>query len=407
MAAKSLFKRIDKKEVILFLGIAAVFALIFKLVGHIPEGAADAEIASSIDVSSVSKIIANPINAHYKIASLLATKVSMSILALRLVSFLLFTATCYALFYTLRHWHTKHAAGLATIAFATNSIALSVGRLGAPYSVTFTWFIFTALLLWRTRSKSTKLLPFISITAIAALLYSPGAPWFFVVICFANIDKFKKFFKNIKILTLLPSALITIGLLAPLIYSFTNDTQLIRDWLLLPENLNLSEIPRQLLRVPSAFLYRMPDYPLLTIGRLPVFDLASGFLFLIGLKAYAKNFRLERSRIMAGSIVVGLIIGGLGQTMIAVLVLMPFAFSMVAAGIEYLLDEWSSVFPRNPIAKSFGVLMITTVVLFGSYYQLTRFLVVWPQTPETRAIYHNSRIINTPPITDTINTNQI
>jgi hypothetical protein len=90
-------------------------------------------------------------------------------------------------------------------------------------------------------------------------------------------------------------------------------------------------------------------------------------------------------------------LGALGSPITAIVFLLPFAFSVIAAGIEFMLDEWSSVFPRNPVAKSFSVILLTTTVPFSSYYQLTRFFVVWPQTPETRAVYSESRILDSRP----------
>ena len=138
----------------------------------------------------------------------------------------------------------------------------------------------------------------------------------------------------------------------------------------------------------------MPVEPLINIGRLPVFDIVSGVLFLIGLNAYLRKLKLDRTRVMIGAALVGIGIGALGQTTVAVIMILPFVYSVVAAGIEYLLDEWYTVFPRNPVARSFGMLLITTAVLFSIYYQLTRFFVVWPQAPETRTVYTQSRIVN-------------
>ena len=137
----------------------------------------------------------------------------------------------------------------------------------------------------------------------------------------------------------------------------------------------------------------MTQEPLLSVGRLPVFDLASGFLFLIGLNAYRKKIKLDRTRIMLVIALIALLFGALEQALIGIIVLLPFAFSIIAAGIEYLLDEWYRVFPRNPFAKSFGIIAITAVVLFSSYYQMTRFLVVWPHAPETRETYDLKRSI--------------
>ena len=105
---------------------------------------------------------------------------------------------------------------------------------------------------------------------------------------------------------------------------------------------------------------------------------------------------------MIGSAVVGIVAGALGQLLFAVIMLLPFAYSVIAAGIEYLLDEWYSVFPKNPFARSFGFLVLTSVVLFSMYYQLTRFFVVWPQYENTRKTYNQSLIIYDSVTPDTI-----
>jgi hypothetical protein len=150
---------------------------------------------------------------------------------------------------------------------------------------------------------------------------------------------------------------------------------------------------KNILRVPSAFIFRTPTDPLLNIARLPVLDVAAGGFFLIGLYAYQKNIKLERTRIMLVTALFGIILGALGELTVAIVLLLPFVYSVVAAGISYVIDEWYSVFPKNPFARSFGLLVVITVVLMSSYYQLTRFLVVWPQTQETRNTYSQSGLI--------------
>jgi hypothetical protein len=132
---------------------------------------------------------------------------------------------------------------------------------------------------------------------------------------------------------------------------------------------------------------------LINVASLPVLDVASGGFFLIGLYAYYKNSKLERTRIMVLTALFGIVLGALGEITIAVVLLLPFVYSVVAAGISFVLDEWYSVFPRNPFARSFGLLIITSVVLMSVYYQATRFFVVWPQTPETREVYNQPNLV--------------
>ena len=113
----------------------------------------------------------------------------------------------------------------------------------------------------------------------------------------------------------------------------------------------------------------------------------------MGLYAYQRHIKLERTRIMLLTAVLSIILGALGEVTVATVILLPFVYSVVGAGISFVLDEWYGVFPRNPFARSFGLLLVTLVVLMSTYYQLTRFMVVWPQTPETRAVYNQSSLI--------------
>ncbi len=380
-------------ELFIVLLVIIGFLGVFLFISKIPPQAAAIEHSTAESARSLESIFQNPLNAPYKILSLVTTYLSSTILMLRLVSFLFYAMACVAVFYAIKHWHSKQVAILTILVFSTNSIVLATARLGATLATVLGWFIFAALLLWQLHSKSNKIVPIIVLVGLAALLYTPGALWFFLILAIVYWNRFKNLFKNVRRNALLIGSIIALIIISPLVISFVRDPQILRFWLLLPETFSLGDIPRSILRVPSAYIYRMPAEPLINVGRLPVFDLSSGILFLIGLNAYRKKIKLDRTRVMIGIAIVGIILGGLGQEFIAIILILPFAFSVVAAGIEFLLDEWKTVFPKNPIAISFGVLLITCVVLFSSYYQLTRFLVVWPQTPETREVYKYPRII--------------
>ncbi len=363
------------------------------LVTYVPQGAAATERATAVQSSSFSELVKNPTNTPYKLLVMLLTTFSSSILAVRAASILILCATTVALYYSLRHWHTKTVAILVSGLFVTNSFVLAVGRLGTPLVSVFGWFIFTALLLWQVHGNSNKILPGSVILAVAIMLYTPGSLWFFAVFLAFYWDRFKIAFKYVKPQSVTLGVLGALVVFGPLIYAFVQDTSLLTQWLLIPESFTVATIAESALQVPSNFIYQMRANPLLNVGMLPVFDLATGFLFLLGLYAYSKKTRLDRARLLIAVALIGLIIGSFGDHTTATVVLLPFVFSVIGAGVEYVLDMWHDVFPRNPYAKSFGVLLVSTVVLFGSYYQLTRFLVAWPQTPETKQIYDQPRII--------------
>lgn len=368
-----------------------VFIIIF--LSHIPEQTAPIEHLTYLESNQLKLILDDPLNAPYKLAVYLASSVSKSVLAVRSISILFLFMTTLTMYYTFRLWHAKKAALLATAAFGTNAVVLSIGRLGTPLIMVFGWFIFTGMLLWQIHGKSNRVIPALVLLSVSFLLYTPGALWFFIVFTFFYWDRFKRAFKNVKLASVILAAFIALTVMSPLLYAFVRTPSLASDWLLLPDSFTLKDIVRSALEVPSAFIYTMAREPLLTVGKLPVFDLASGFLFLIGLYAYHKKLQLDRTRLIIAMGLVGVIIGAFGDGLMGMAVLLPFAYSVVAAGIEFLIDEWNGVFPKNPFAKSFGLIAVTTVVLFSCYYQLTRFLVVWPQTPETRATYSLPRIL--------------
>jgi hypothetical protein len=386
-------RRLWRIETIYLIFICVAAFGILSLVSLIPAQASKEEQELVSQSSSLRSILENPVNAPYKIATFALAEISPSVRMARAISFLFYMAACVSMFYTLKHWHTLQASILTTLAFATNAVILGTSRLGTPAITTLSFFIFSGLLLWQVHSRSNKTVPLIVLLCLAALLYVPGAVWFFIIIGVVYGNKYKHFFKNVKRPAVVIGTLLALLLMTPLILSFISDIDYLKEWLLLPKDLDWGNLPRSILRVPSAFIYRMPVEPLVNIARLPVFDITSGVMFLIGLNAYLRKMKLDRTRVMVGAALVAIVIGAFGQTLLAVILLLPFAYSVVAAGIEYLLDEWFSVFPRNPIARSFGVVMITTAVLFSTYYQLTRFFVVWPQAPETREVYDHSRIV--------------
>jgi hypothetical protein len=382
-----------RRETIYLLLIGLVLFGILAIVSNVPNQASSVEREFIYNSGTLDEIIRNPVNAPYKIATNLLTTISPSVRVVRALSFVFYIAACVALFLALKCWHTVQVSALATLAFASNAVMLAVARLGAPTITVISFFIFSGLLLWQVHSRSNKLVPVLVILSLAALLYVPGAIWFFLILLIVYGDRVGYLFKNVKRQAIIIGFVLALLLMSPLIISFVSDVNNLKEWLLLPQNIQIDSIPRSILRIPSAYIYRMPVEPLVNIARLPIFDIASGVFFLIGINAYLRKLKLDRTRVMIGASLVAIVIGALGQTILAIVLLLPFAYAVLAAGIEYLVDEWYSVFPKNPYARSFGVILITCAVLFSTYYQLTRFFVVWPQTPETRGVYNQTRIV--------------
>lgn len=358
-----------------------------------PEGASETERALVVESRSLSTIAENPLYLPYKIAAYAISFVSDSVRALRALSIVLFSLCIVALYRILKRWHSDTIALLATGMFATSALALSIGRYGTPIVMLFGWPLVIALLLWVQHGTSKKVAPVTLLTICAVLAYVPGAPYFFVLLSLLFIKKILSILRSLSPLQIGLGAFLCLILLLPLIISMIYDVSILKEWLLLPQAIDWSSVPRNLLRIPSAFIYRAPVDPLLNVGRLPILDVASGALMLIGLYTYQRNMKLERAKVILLTGLFSIILGALGATTAAILILMPFVFIVIAAGITQLLDKWYEVFPRNPFARSFGLVLLCLVVAMSMFYQATRFFIVWPLTPETRDTYNQSRLV--------------
>ncbi len=370
-----------------------ILGLLVVQLSIIPSQFAKVEAEYSSINQNFSSIGENPLSLPHKLATYSVTKISDSIRSVRAVSIVFYGFCVVALYRILKRWHSEKIALFATALFATNATALASGRLATPLVLMFSWSIVISLLLWLQHGNSQKVAPFFLLVISAGLLYVPGAPYFFILLGFLFGKKLLKTLKTLKKPTIIFALLSSIFVMTPLILGFIGDVNVLREWLLFPNEIILSEVLTNILKVPSAYIYKSEIGPLLNVGTLPVLDVAAGGFFLMGLYAYQKNSKLERTKIMILTGLLGIIIGALGELTIAVILLMPFVYAVVAAGISYILDEWYNVFPKNPFARSFGMLLIIFVVLVSVYYQLTRFMVVWPQTPETRQVYDQSNLI--------------
>ncbi len=359
----------------------------------IPEGAADVERAAYASTSTLDGIVDNPLSLPYKLVAYVAHYTSDSIRVLRAISLVVFGLTVIALYRILKIWHSDKIALFAASMYATNALALTVARLGTPLVLLFGWSLLISAMMWIQHGRSRKVAPAVFVVSTALLLYVPGAPYFFVLLAIIFNKKIRRIMNIMPRKSLALIALCFFSLLSLLMWALVQDVTVLKQWLLLPETINWAETARNILRVPSAYIYRSPIDPLLGVGRLPIFDVAVGGLFLVGLYVYQKKNKLERTKVMLLTALLAIVIGALGQVTAAVVLLLPFVYAVVAAGMSYLLDEWYKIFPRNPFARSFGLLLVTFVVLMTMYYQMTRFLVVWPQAPETRNQYNQSRLV--------------
>ncbi len=386
------FADIWQTLILIVVGALVVVGLLTYRLGTLNPGFTQAELDQRASSSSVQKIIENPLYLVQKTSQLALIKLNhKGPVAMRLPSILMGFAAVWAMFIILGNWHTKRMAILGTLLFATSSWFLHTARLAASDVNYVLPLILIAGGIWLHQNKFAPVAVPLTIFTAVALLYVPAMVLLLVPVVLWQRRTLKKAIGQ------LPAswqALITMAAivgLVPLVWSFVQSPRLSLTWLGLP-----SEWPSSAL----VYLHNIADIvlqifihgqinPVYGIGRLPFLDIFTGAMVALGMFAYLFRLKLDRTKLLVGISLIGILLVALDGP-VSISFLLPFVYVLAAAGMTLLLQQWFTVFPRNPFARALAVCIITTAVLASSYYHLNHYFVAWPNIPETKqAFSHN------------------
>lgn len=386
------FVQSHAKSLILYGSLFAVLAAIlaWQLTSLVP-GYSSTEVKTFETSQSLSfdNVLDNPLYLLFTLpVKLLSLAIPDTIAVTRIIAVIGGFTTLIIFASLLRAWHGRRTAIFGTILFGTSAWFLHVARFGGPEVVYFGVFALVACGFWLKHSASRLALA-LAFVLCALLLYVPGFIWFIAIGItwqWKTVDRLLK--KH-----LLTTTLAGLGFLAALIplgWGLYKNTELIKPWLGLPADWpSLMEIGRNVLEVPFYFLVRGETNPELWLGTAPIFDVFSLAMLLLGGILYARHIRLSRTILIAAIGIVTTILMAIGGT-ISYTVLLPFAYLVIAAGAAYLLEQWFKVFPRNPIARSIGIVTLCVVVGLACLFQMTHYFVGWPDAQATHETYQIS-----------------
>jgi 4-amino-4-deoxy-L-arabinose transferase-like glycosyltransferase len=360
------------------------------LVSHLETllpGYSSAEVATISGIST-SAIIDNPINAPYKITTLVVNKVIDNQLLAARLSAALFGALTIGLFYLgIRHWHATRTAFLATILFACSAWFLHVARLGtADILLPFSLLLLAICSYWIATAEHTKFSYFAALLAIGIAVYTPGMIWFIglgIILRHKDVRLIKR-----RLPTSYQAALyslLIVLVIAPLAYSAAKHPHIIMSLLGLPEHWpNILEIIKNFVALPVHIFIWQPHNPVWSVGSLPFADAFAGILFPLGLYYYFKFRSLARAKLLGICFIITAILIALDGPVSEAL-LLPLVYIVVTGGIALLLGQWLTVFPKNPFAKTLGIVLITIAVVMSCVYNLRSYFIAWPNNTETKA----------------------
>jgi len=345
------------------------------------------EVQSINQSAQWSDIVKNPLWLPLKLAYLFMHAIQIQAEAFRYVSGLLAMLSVAAFYSIAKRWYAPRISALATILFGTSAITITLARVATPAILLYSWLWCIALVVWFRTTHKTRLAPVLLLFFSSFMLYSPGFAWFVVVLGAWFSKDIPQLFKHMKKSWIIAGGVISLLLAAPLVLAFINDPKLLRAWLLIPQTLDIRASILYLKDLPAAFFYQSDNIPGYNLGRLPLLDALSGTFLLIGLYAYRTKIKLNRTVIYIISFLLSWILAAINRNQIYLVFCLPFIYLLIGEGIGYLLTQWNSVFPRNPIARFVGTLFITIAVMVSSWYHIQRYFLAWINTPETKSIY--------------------
>lgn len=371
----------------LFFGIsilAVVFVSIYNLESITSSKISLQEVGALHSSNTVKEIVENPLYAPFKIIEYLVIQLNTgSVYLFRLIPALFGIITVFLFYMLARYWFSPLISWLSTLMYATSTLYLQHTRL-AVASILVPMLLLG--ILWATwymnKTKTSNLSLVIFMMVFAVALYIPGVIWFMLLAIIIQRRHLLAGLRSSSWVFLLISSILAIAVVLPLARAFYFNTGLMLDWLALPNTLDIRELATNIINVPLAITVQSPLNPVFNLGRLPIVDVLTLALMILGAYAYSIRIKLMRTRTLATAAIVSWLLIAFGKIDYAVL--LPLIYLLAAGGILFLIQQWYSVFPKNPIARNVGLLLLVSVIGISVFYNLNRYFVAWQHNPATK-----------------------
>lgn len=374
--------------ILLYAGLFAVLggALFWQLATLLP-GYSAGEVAAYNASLSVRALLDNPINAPFHLAVKAVGYVFQdNLLATRLAAAGAGAVVLGAFAVLVKRWHGRWTAVIGTVLFGLSAWFLHTSRLGTPEVMLFGVFLLTAAGYWLRRTNHwLALLCCFLLVSIA--LYTPGMIWFVVLGLLWQWKTIDAVFKKHLVIVGI-GAVLLLASLVPLGWAAYHNHALVMPLLGLPEQWPAPlAMLENIFKVPYHLFVRNEADPVSWLGTAPILDVFSLTMFVLGGYIYLKKIRLLRTPLFLSVFILTGLLMAVGAS-ITFTVVIPFIYLVIATGVSRLVDLWMDVFPRNPIARTVGWVMIALVVILACSFQLTHYFIGWPDAQITHDTFN-------------------
>lgn len=394
----------DNWQVGLFtlLGVGALILVLTYQLATLVGGVSATEQSIGVVITSQALspeyILRNPLQLPYLLAAY-ALQISpfMSAFALRLISVLFALAGAAGFFYVLRKWYSMRIALVGTALFVNSSWFLHTGRFADPAaSYLLVPLLIAAVVALQAKARARWVLMAATILGLS-MLYVPGLIWFLLPALLLQrrviIGSLRLQPVWFRVILGIVSAILLSPLVATLVWPITGQTTALHNilgLLGLPTDVpSIGAFFSTAGRTISDIFFYSKAGPVYGPGHLPWLDACTGILIAVGIVQFVRHIRLDRTKMFFIVGVIGLALIATGGPVSAVL-LLPFLYLIAVEGLKWLLDLWLSVFPRNPVARGFGVTLAVVLVCAVGTYQLQKYFLAWGHAPETRAVFNKT-----------------
>ncbi|MGB4967638.1 MAG: hypothetical protein WBO35_05550 [Candidatus Saccharimonadales bacterium] len=369
---------------------AILTLLLYRLLSLTRGNYSPGELAAHHHAQSWHALYNNPLELPYTFLVWLgATAGHHSVLLNRVVATLFAFVAAWLFYYIVTNWISRRIAILSTVLFVASNGYLHAARLGTAAVLQFGVLLLLALpiLITNAPNSQRRRLFYLSAATGSALLYVPGMIWQLLLSAAMRRRKLVRILQRLSPMQKVASFAAFIVVAAPLSWAIYKKPSLVMDFTGLPHHLPTGEeLLSNITTFVSTLFYHSGFSPEYVTHGSALVSAGELLLFVLGLYALAKPPRHNTSYFMLGSVVLSTVLVLLGSQVFLV-TLIPMLYLVVAWGLYYFLDEWLTVFPRNPIARRVGVVLVSVVVAACVLFHLRSYFVAWPHNSVTRDVY--------------------
>jgi hypothetical protein len=371
----------------------AGYALVLKgLATLVPHYSAN-EIATRLASTDLSSLVTHPVSAPYHALNWLATRfLHNDLLASRRLSACLGLTALFLFWYVVSRYYDRRTSTLATLLFACSGGFLYAARLGTPMVLQFSALALLALALYMRQAKHLTASTYGAAASIAVMLYIPGLIWLILLGCILHYKTAHRLLSRMSTGHRIGVGATILVLCTPLLWGIGHDIAIVKSLAGLPAVLpGVAALPKEFAHFWLALGFRSyysPEIALQGAALLSVTELA---LLLLGLYELVRSARRKVGYYIVLAIIIVSVLTSLGGT-VTYTMAMPLIYFVIAAGIHYLIREWLAMFPRNPVARVVGTLLVSLLIGFSVLYQLRSYFVAWPHHQPTRTTFTHTHL---------------